>query len=125
APRRSHSDPRRARCGFPVSLSPDNGAVDIALRCVAMTGQAAAAVVARRAGMGTAESSSLELTLRALSPVLADPDVTDLCINSPREAFIETRRGWERRPLPFADFGWCQRLAKLVANATRQRIDES
>jgi type IV secretion system protein VirB11 len=27
--------------------------------------------------------------------------------------------------LPFADYDWCRRLAKLVANATRQRIDES
>ena len=70
------------------------------------------------------ESSSLELTLRALRPVLDDPEVTELCINAPREAFVETRRGWERRPLPFADFDWCRRLAKLVANSTKQRIDE-
>jgi type IV secretion system protein VirB11 len=26
--------------------------------------------------------------------------------------------------LPFADYAWCHRLAKLVANSTRQRIDE-
>jgi type IV secretion system protein VirB11 len=26
--------------------------------------------------------------------------------------------------LPFASFDWCRRLAKLVANSTRQRIDE-
>ena len=71
------------------------------------------------------EFSSLELTLRALRPVLADPEVTELCINSPCAAFIETRRGWEQRALPFADYDWCRRLAKLVANATRQRIDES
>jgi type IV secretion system protein VirB11 len=69
--------------------------------------------------------SALELNLRALRPILSDPDVTELCINRPREAFIETRRGWERRELPFADFDWCRRLAKLVANSTRQRIDES
>ena len=25
---------------------------------------------------------------------------------------------------PFADFDWCRRLAKFVANSTRQRIDE-
>jgi type IV secretion system protein VirB11 len=70
------------------------------------------------------ESSSLELTLRALRPLLGDPNVTELCINTPREAFIETRQGWERHALPFADFDWCRRLAKLVANSTRQRIDE-
>ena len=31
--------------------------------------------------------------------------------------------GWHREPLPFADFDWCSRLAKLVANSTQQRID--
>jgi type IV secretion system protein VirB11 len=87
--------------------------------------RAVAALPAQRAERLPVESSSLELTLRALRPVLADPEVTELCINSPREAFIETRTGWERRTLPFADYDWCRRLAKLVANATRQRIDES
>ena len=71
-----------------------------------------------------AESSSLELTLRALRPLLANPEVTELCINRPGEAFLETRTGWRREALPFADFDWCRRLAKLVANSTRQRIDE-
>ena len=90
-----------------------------------MTREAAGSLVANRCGAAAVECSSLELTLRSLRPVLADPEVTELCINSPREAFIETRQGWERRSLPFADYDWCGRLAKLVANATRQRIDES
>jgi type IV secretion system protein VirB11 len=70
-------------------------------------------------------ASALELNLRALRPHLDDPEVTELCINRPEEAFVETRRGWERRALPFADFDWCRRLAKLVANSTRQRVDEA
>jgi type IV secretion system protein VirB11 len=71
-----------------------------------------------------AQSSSLALTLRALRPWLSDPKVTELCINQPGEAFLETAQGWRRETLPFADFDWCRRLAKLVANATRQRVDE-
>ena len=78
-------------------------------------------LVEGQAGCG----SALELNLRALRPILMDPEVTELCINRPREAFVETRRGWERRPLPFADFDWCRRLAKLIANSTRQRVDEA
>ena len=70
-------------------------------------------------------ASALELNLRALRPILSDPEVTEVCINRPREAFVETRRGWERRALPFADFAWCRRLAKLIANSTRQRVDEA
>lgn len=70
-------------------------------------------------------ASSLDLTLEALRPLLADPEVTELCINRPQEIFLETRTGWRRLVAPFADFDWCQRFAKLVANATRQRVDES
>jgi type IV secretion system protein VirB11 len=71
------------------------------------------------------EASALELTLRALRPLLANSDVMELCINRPLEAFLETREGWLRESLPFADFEWCSRLAKLVANSTQQRIDAS
>jgi type IV secretion system protein VirB11 len=69
------------------------------------------------------EASALALTLRALRPQLASPEVTELCINSPHEAFLESAGGWVRRALPFADFDWCVRFAKLVANFTQQRID--
>jgi type IV secretion system protein VirB11 len=67
--------------------------------------------------------SALGLNLRALRPLLANAEVMELCINRPLEAFLETRNGWHREPLPFADFEWCTRFAKLVANSTQQRID--
>jgi type IV secretion system protein VirB11 len=69
------------------------------------------------------DPSALALTLRSLQPLLANAGVTELCINRPTEAFLETRAGWRREALPFADFDWCNRLAKLVANSTQQRID--
>lgn len=74
---------------------------------------------------GAGELSALELTLRVLRPLLADPAVTELCINRPREIFIETHGGWRREEAAFADFDWCRRLAKLIANVSRQRVDES
>ena len=89
-----------------------------------MSAELARVVVADGAAP-SATSSALELTLRALRPLLRDPEVTELCINSPGEAFVETRSGWVRRAMPFADFDWCRRLAKLVANSTHQRIDET
>jgi type IV secretion system protein VirB11 len=70
------------------------------------------------------DATALDLTLRTLRPLLASPEVMELCINRPGEAFLETPSGWHRRAIPFADFGWCRRLAKLVANSTRQRVDE-
>jgi type IV secretion system protein VirB11 len=76
-----------------------------------------------RTADGSRDQSSLELTLRALRPLLSDPDVMELCINRPHEAFLETHSGWRRESLPFADYEWCGRLAKLAANSTQQRID--
>ncbi|TLZ50593.1 MAG: P-type DNA transfer ATPase VirB11 [Gammaproteobacteria bacterium] len=35
------------------------------------------------------------------------------------------RSGWRCEEVPFADFDWCRRFAKLIANVTRQRVDES
>ena len=72
----------------------------------------------------TAELSSLEWILRPLRPWLDHCDINEICINRPNEAYIETSRGWERCEFPFADFAWCLRLAKLVANYTAQRIAE-
>src|SRR5665213_359527 len=70
------------------------------------------------------ERSALALTLRDLDPILGAEGVTELCINRPGEAYVESASGWQRVPLAFAGFDWCVRLCKLVANATQQRIDE-
>ncbi len=77
------------------------------------------------APVSAADVSALELNVRALRPWLSDPEVTELCINRPGEAYLERRSGWQCEALPFADFDWCRRFAKLIANATRQRIDET
>lgn len=74
---------------------------------------------------GGGYTSALQLTLSSLDPLLYDREVTEVCINRPHEAFVETRKGWRRESLPFASFDWCRRLAKLVANYTRQRVDET
>jgi len=73
----------------------------------------------------THEPTALALTLRGLRPLLASPGVMELCINRPGEAYVETGDGWHREPLGFADFDWCKRFAKLVANSTQQRVDET
>ena len=73
--------------------------------------------------MPVEEPSALRLTLRGIEPLLANPGVTELCINRPGEAWLETASGWHREELPVAGFDWCLRLAKLAANATNQRID--
>ena len=69
--------------------------------------------------------SALQLTLRPLRALLQDENITELCINRPGEVCIETAMGWRYEPLPAVDYHWCSRLAKLVANATHQRVDET
>lgn len=75
-------------------------------------------------GASHQERSALALTLRDLDPILGAEGVTELCINRPGEAYVESASGWQRIPLAFAGFEWCVRLCKLVANATQQRVDE-
>jgi type IV secretion system protein VirB11 len=66
--------------------------------------------------------SSLEHFLDPLRALLCDEQVTELCINRPGELFIETYSGWQREARPHFTFEWCLQLARLVANATGQRI---
>jgi type IV secretion system protein VirB11 len=71
------------------------------------------------------ELSALELTVRPLRPLLEVADVTELCINRPGAVFLDTAAGWQCRAAPELDFEWCRRFAKLVANYSHQRVDES
>jgi len=70
-------------------------------------------------------ASALELVIRPLRPLLSRPDVMEICINRPSEVFLETGSGWHCTPAAYADLDWCRRFAKLVANFSRQRIDET
>ena len=70
-------------------------------------------------------ASALELIIRPLRTLLSRPDVMEICINRPSEVFLETGAGWRREPAVYADLDWCRRFAKLVANFSRQRIDET
>ncbi len=69
--------------------------------------------------------SALELVIRPLRPLLSSADVMEICINRHSEVFLETRAGWRREAAAYADLDWCRRFAKLVANFSRQRIDET
>jgi type IV secretion system protein VirB11 len=75
--------------------------------------------------LGTrADVSALDLNLKFLRPLLSRSDITEVCINQPGKAYVETKAGWCVEELPFATFDWCRRLTKLIANSTRQRVDE-
>lgn len=68
--------------------------------------------------------TALDLTLQPLRPLLDRSATTELCFNRPCEAYIETHAGWHVESVPWATYEWCRSVAKLVANASRQRVDE-
>lgn len=53
-----------------------------------------------------------------------DGDITELCVNAPGEYWTEGHGGWQRHALPEASFGFLHNLAKLVATASGQGIDQ-
>ena len=69
--------------------------------------------------LGTALSQYVE----QLAPWLRDASVTELCLQRPREVFVERASGWQREAVPFATESWCQQFARLVAGATKQRVN--
>ncbi|CAG0946459.1 partial Type IV secretion system protein VirB11, partial [Gammaproteobacteria bacterium] len=71
------------------------------------------------------EPSSLDHFLHPMRALLADPDVTEICINRPGEAFVERPTGWSQQTIPYATYDWCNALARLVANFTKQRVSPS
>jgi len=78
-----------------------------------------------RADMSRTSIDSSGLDLASSAALLADTGVTELCINRPSEAFLETRRAGVANHCHSLIFEWCSRLAKLVANSTQQRVDET
>ncbi len=108
------------RSSMPSLSAPSGGLATLAAPAVALTRPARVLPPAT-----VPEPSALELTLQALRPYLEHPDVSELCINRPGGVFIETTTGWQYEAVPHLDFDWCLRFAKLVANFTRQRVDET
>ncbi|MBV6417188.1 MAG: Type IV secretion system protein VirB11 [Steroidobacteraceae bacterium] len=75
--------------------------------------------------LAVATRSSLEVVLEPIRALLDDPQVRELCINRPGELFLERAQGWVRQDFLAGTFEWGLRFAKLVANASRQRVDET
>lgn len=69
--------------------------------------------------------SSLELYLAPIRFLLDDPSATEICINRPKEAYVQRYSGWQRHDIEFADLNWCYRLGLLVAGETSQGVNKN
>ena len=63
--------------------------------------------------------------LKLLTPYLQQDGVTELVINKPNELITESRQGWQQYPCENITLEYCQRLAKLIATYSGQKLDAS
>ena len=63
--------------------------------------------------------------LKQLQGFLLMNGVTEVVINRPQEIQVETHQGWKVHPAPNISFEYCQRLAKLIATYSGQKLDAS
>jgi type IV secretion system protein VirB11 len=71
------------------------------------------------------EHASVNELLRPLRALLDWPDVTELCVNEPGRAFIESDGGWTEQAVPEMTFIRCLAAARAIATYTNQDVGES
>ncbi len=62
--------------------------------------------------------------LGPLEPLLSDPSITEILVNSPDEVFIERRGRLERTPVRFADQKHVMRIIQRIVGRVGRRVDE-
>ncbi|MEV7801502.1 TadA family conjugal transfer-associated ATPase [Microbispora sp. NPDC088329] len=94
--------------------------------------QVAAALRAERAVLGDAEILAVARTLRAhligagpLETLLAEPGVTDVLVNGPREVWVDDGDGLRRTSVTFPGDDEVRRLAQRLAAAAGRRLDDA
>ncbi|MEU8268787.1 TadA family conjugal transfer-associated ATPase [Sphaerisporangium sp. NPDC049002] len=94
--------------------------------------QVAAALRAERAVLGDAEILAVARALRAdligagpLEPLLAEPEVTDVLVNGPREVWADDGHGLRRTSVVFSGDDEVRRLAQRLAAAAGRRLDDA
>jgi len=94
--------------------------------------QVAAALRAERAVFGDAEVLAVARTLRAdligagpLEPLLAEPGVTDILVNGPREVWADDGCGLRRTSITFPGDDDVRRLAQRLAASAGRRLDDA
>jgi len=60
-----------------------------------------------------------------LAELLADPETTDVVVNSPADVRVDRGRGWQSAGVTFADEAAVQRLARRLATAAGRRLDDA
>jgi len=67
-------------------------------------------------------SEMLDEYIEPLREFLADANLTEVCVNRPREVWVEGRDGWQRHDVPALSFTHCRQLATLIASYNGKAI---
>jgi type IV secretion system protein VirB11 len=67
---------------------------------------------------------SLEHHARSLREMLGVEGATEVCVNRPGEAFVETDRGWQRVEEPELTFAWAEGFAKTLGSANMRGVGD-
>ena len=70
-------------------------------------------------------SLALHAHLKVLTEFLANSLVTEIVINRPQQLITESNQGWQYHCVKAITFEYCQRLAKLIATYSGQKLDAS
>jgi type IV secretion system protein VirB11 len=63
--------------------------------------------------------------MQPIAPLLAHPKATEVCINRPREAWLEALSEWTCLPVPTLDFAALRSLGTAVATFTSQGVGKT
>jgi type IV secretion system protein VirB11 len=67
-------------------------------------------------------AAELAFCITLLRALLAQPTLTELCINRPQQVYLEGAHGWQVVEVPELTFEWTLQLAGLIAGASGQTV---
>ncbi len=70
------------------------------------------------------EPSVLSSMCSPIQDILDRVDVTEVCLNRPKEVFVETDRGWEQFAVPALTYDWALAFSKAVGSHNDRSIGD-
>jgi type IV secretion system protein VirB11 len=71
------------------------------------------------------DGASVQFLLRGFEKYLADPDITEICVNRPGEVWCERKSRWEAHSEPGMTYEVCKSLAVAIAAYTKNDVSDS
>jgi len=106
-------------------LEPERQRAEIGLLVEKMLGEQAVALNESERGSLVLEIQNEMLGLGPLEPLLADPTISDILVNTHRTVYVERKGKLELTPVVFADDAHLLKIIDKIVSRIGRRIDES